>query len=452
MACGARFRATVGAGLSSVAVLSLACSNLLGISEPFPRASGDGGSGTGAMGGLAEAGDEAGGTDGDGTDAAGASSAAGASGAPPAACPTEGDRQCAGPAGKTPQICRAGEWLANPAQNAGNDCPVLCRAGECQDCEEPATRCSGATQQRCQGGAWVDAQACASYCLGGECSTPPSCRALGNHPCAGQISCCRALEVPGGSFVRDYDAQEYDSKNYTATVSSFLMDKFEVTVGRLVGFVDAYTGPNREKGDGKSAHIANDPGWQVGYPLPADANALRAMLNCNETTWTDLENGDLNLPVNCLNFYVAYDFCIWDGGRLPTEAEWNAAAAGGSEQRVYPWSVPADIVIDAKHAYYGQPGGFPIAVGSKPLGDGRWGHSDLAGNVSEWTLDYYTQPYPSSTCNDCMNATASATRVLRGGAFTSNAESQKVSLRGSRDPAFGRQTVGFRCVRDIPTP
>jgi formylglycine-generating enzyme required for sulfatase activity len=151
-----------------------------------------------------------------------------------------------------------------------------------------------------------------------------------------------------------------------------------------------------------------------------------------------------------VNFYVAYAFCIWDGGRLPTEAEWNYAAAGGKQQRVYPWSVESDQGLDGDHAFFGQtPQDMPIDVGSKPKGDGRWGQSDLSGNLAEWTLDYYSSQYPSTVCNDCVNETPQSTRVVRGGAYLFNAKSQQVGYRTSAVPESGWPYIGFRCVRDL---
>src|ERR1700730_5736435 len=58
-------------------------------------------------------------------------------------------------------------------------------------------------------------------------------------------------------------------------------------------------------------------------------------------TWTASAGSHENLPINCVNWYEAYSFCIWDGGFLPSEAEWEYAAAGGARQRTYPWGPTA---------------------------------------------------------------------------------------------------------------
>jgi len=80
----------------------------------------------------------------------------------------------------------------------------------------------------------------------------------------------------------------------------------------------------------------------------------------------------------------------WDGGFLPSEAEWNYAASGGNEQRVYPWSAgPTSTIIDDSYAVYC---GNACAVGTqnvgyRPKGDGKFGQADLAGNLWERVLD-----------------------------------------------------------------
>lgn len=104
--------------------------------------------------------------------------------------------------------------------------------------------------------------------------------------------------------------------------------------------------------------------------------------------------------MNCLNWYEASAFCIWDGGFLPTEAEWIVAAVGGNDHRAYPWSQPPTATdLDCSYANQsrcvlsGQ-----NRVGSEsPKGDGKYGHADLVGNVSEWLTDSYYM----RSCFDC---------------------------------------------------
>lgn len=220
-----------------------------------------------------------------------------------------------------------------------------------------------------------------------------TCGAVGND------NCCNSPKVPGGSYDRSYDIagdSVSGNTNSPATVSDFRLDKYLVTVGRFRVFVAAGMGTQmKPPGQGEGAHskVANS-GWNVSWNanLVTTTADLIAALQCDSRyqTWTDLPAANEHRPINCITWYEAMAFCAWDQGHLPTEAEWNYAAAGGDDQRAYPWSNPASsTLIDGSHVSYNDGANCVgdgaagcavtdlVPVGSKPLGDGRWGQSDL---------------------------------------------------------------------------
>ena len=326
------------------------------------------------------------------------------------------------------QRCDSGGQWANETA-----CALGCSAGACLECTAGETTCSAGGVSACAAGFWDAPVACASgSCAGGACvDAPPSCTGggdgLSNCGPTGTESCCATALVPGGSFVQDNDPR------YAATVSSFRLDTYEITVGRFRRFVEAMAaGWMPRPGDGKHAHLAGglgleergaagtyETGWDPTWPLPADWPAAFASgWSCN---WTDQPGAGENKAMNCLHWQEAYAFCIWDGGFLPSEAEWNFAAAGGDEQRLYPWG--SDDPESGDYAMHSEAcaGGWcmaPDVVGTKPLGRARWGQFDLAANAGEWVLDWYEDPYPSGApCVDCVNLSSTRTmRGLRGGA------------------------------------
>jgi formylglycine-generating enzyme required for sulfatase activity len=241
-------------------------------------------------------------------------------------------------------------------------------------------------------------------------------------------------------------------------VSAFQLDVYEVTVGRFRAFVDAGRGTQlAPPGEGEGAHPAlPGSGWSsewVGELAPG-SDALRAALSCSAyATWTDEPCANEARPINCVTWYEALAFCAWDGGRLPTEAEWAYAAAGGDEQRLYPWggAAPAARAVyactgDGSAAGDCAPGDL-LPVGSRsPAGDGRWGGADLAGNVMEWTLDVY-HVAPPVPCLDCADLTRGVTRVPRGGSFATDELGLATTTRGGLPPDLHTHEIGFRCVR-----
>ena len=318
--------------------------------------------------------------------------------------------------------------------------------------------------------------ASASTTDGGGSAIPagPSCAATGTglSTCgSGTESCCTSLLVTGGSFDRSYDGISTNgaSKDFPATLSDVALDKYEVTVARFRAFVDAeVAGWLPAAGSGKHAFLSGgglnggkEPGWDASWSanLATSASDWTENLACDPTygTWTASAGANDDHPINCVDWYEAYAFCIWDGGFLPSEAEWNYAGAGGDQQRVYPWSAsypPGSTTLDCSLADYSAdwpktacvPSGTTKVGAESPLGDGRWGHADLAGNVFEWNLDWYAATY-SPTCDDCANLTAAPYRVIRGGSFDASPACLLNSLRETSTPDGRSSQIGFRCAR-----
>ena len=292
----------------------------------------------------------------------------------------------------------------------------------------------------------------------------PSCFGLAATcgPSGDEDCCSTAQPIPGGTFYRSYDVASdgmYPSMSYPATVSPFVLDKYEVTVGRFRKFVEAGMGtsanpPPTGVGARRLNGMDEQGGWDANWNavLATDTTPFVAALKCNQyQSWTDTPGANEELPINCITWYEAFAFCAWDGGFLPTEAEWNFAAAGGSEQRAYPWSLPpATTAIDCSFANYNTdcvnpPNGAVNHVGSEsPRGDGRWNQADLTGNVWEWTLDWYQDTYVSP-CDDCAELESSTLRVYRGGSFFGGSFRNGAHVGFSATRRVGN--VGVRCIR-----
>jgi len=249
-------------------------------------------------------------------------------------------------------------------------------------------------------------------------------------------------------------------------ISPFRLDKYEVTVGRFKQFIAAYDDWHKSKGNPKVGAGAAPAG--SGWPsngngnLPANAAALASGSNQNCLAEEEtLQGADLTLPINCVTWYEAYAFCIWDAGRLPTVVEWHYAASAGFDGRTYPWG----STFDPSDSVYGctGDGSAPndcamtdiLPVGSRPLGAGLWGHLDLSGSMWEWTLDTSEANNkfpPASPCNDCIATQPTGDFALRGGAWDAGPET---SYADSNSAYFGSPSGdfpdwGFRCAGNAP--
>jgi formylglycine-generating enzyme len=299
---------------------------------------------------------------------------------------------------------------------------------------------------------------------GTDATTHPSCQGVAAICGPDESSdCCSSSVIPGGTFLRSYDGVNYTDQGYPATLSAFRLDTYEITVGRFREFVEAGYGTSANPpahGSGANPNNPQDQGWESRWSsmLAPNTGALTSQIKCDPTyqasheAWTDSPSSNESKPINCISWFEAFAFCVWDGGRLPSEAEWNYAASAGNEQRVYPWSNPPDsTTIQAGLAVYcsSEPGSCDLLrnVGTaSPRGDGKWGHADLSGSVWEWARDWF-DALPVNPCKDCAQLTGSSSRVVRGGCFTSDASGLFASARGNCRPSSRNSAIGGRCAR-----
>jgi formylglycine-generating enzyme required for sulfatase activity len=247
------------------------------------------------------------------------------------------------------------------------------------------------------------------------------------------------VRIPGGTFMMgSHDGDDDEKPEHKVTLGPYAMDKTEVTVAAYAACV-------------KAGACTEPDGYQS---------------TGSKQLCTYGASGKEQHPVNCVDWTQAEKFCRWKGGRLPTEAEWEHAARG-SDGRKYPWGntepngrlangCGRDCVALAKRvlnqdwtaAAWADDGWEATSpVGTFPAGASPFGLLDMAGNVWEWTSDWYGA-YSSSNQVDPKGASSGATRVCRGGSwFNSSAAFLRAANRVRNDPSSRVADVGFRCAR-----
>lgn len=214
------------------------------------------------------------------------------------------------------------------------------------------------------------------------------------------------------------DGEESERPAHTMTVKPFYIDLTEVTNEQYQKFID-------EKG------YPAPPSWQ-GNRFPA---------------------GSEKLPVTDVSWEDANAYAQWAGKRLPTEEEWEFAARGSDDRKIFPWGEDwrdnaANVMADEKDQKQ------LVAVGQFSAGASIFGVLDLIGNAWEWTASDY-QAYPGGKVEALPGF--SNLKVIRGGSFQSLAKKTTATLRrgwpgsrkdwpANRKPDYGQ--TGFRCAQD----
>ncbi|MEO6391036.1 MAG: formylglycine-generating enzyme family protein [Pyrinomonadaceae bacterium] len=219
---------------------------------------------------------------------------------------------------------------------------------------------------------------------------------------------------------------------HQVTLTQFYLDTYEVTNAQFKRFLD------------------RNPDWRRDRIAPKLHNG-NYLIDWNDRTFP---NGKFQHPVVNVSWYAAVAYCQWSGKRLPTEAEWEWAASGGSSGRAYPWG---NDPVDPKRANYaGSKFGTTTPVGSYPANG--YGLHDMAGNVWEFLADEWgpygaaAQTNPVAGGNfivDRNYLTVISRRVIRGGSWGGGPINLRVTYRDSHPPEGAKDFVGFRCARSI---
>jgi formylglycine-generating enzyme required for sulfatase activity len=257
------------------------------------------------------------------------------------------------------------------------------------------------------------------------------------------------VSIPGGTFwMGDADLDKDSKPVHKVTLSPYCIDKTEVTVAAFRTCVQA----------GECAPPSATIEWKDLKPE-------------DKTKWSQFctwGRGAMDQhPINCVDWNQATAYCVWTGGRLPTEAEWEFAARG-RDGRKYPWGdeepdatrlnacgpecasmAKERLALKWNPMYPGNDGWAATApVGKYPKGASPFGVLDMAGNVWEWTGDEFANYSEVNDSNPHRYERADSLRVDRGGGWNGNHPSWfRAANRGRTVPGNRSINLGFRCAR-----
>jgi formylglycine-generating enzyme required for sulfatase activity len=276
-------------------------------------------------------------------------------------------------------------------------------------------------------------------------------------PAAGQPE---MVFVKGGTcWLGDTLGDADESPLHSVQLSDFFIAKTETTLAQFEDFIRA-TAYRTDAGRGEGSYVWDSLGWH----------------KKDGVDWRHTENGRLrpstqnDYPVIHVSWNDAAQYCNWlseqsglrkvydfrhdslfridgsaNGYRLPTEAEWEYAAAGGKTVKTDPYAgakQPAAIAW-----YSGNASRHPHPVGQKR--PNALGIHDLSGNVWEWCHDWYDAGFyaKSQHARHPSGPDSGEMRCLRGGSWNNSGKHLRIANRSSRYPDFRDGSVGFRVAR-----
>jgi iron(II)-dependent oxidoreductase len=254
------------------------------------------------------------------------------------------------------------------------------------------------------------------------------------------------IAIPGGKILlgaTPHDGFVFDNEKWAhdVEVSPFRIARTAVSNREFAAFV--------EDGGYRRRECWSEDGWQWREELKADTPSYWIKKGSN---WM-LAHFDrlISLPLDCavihVNWFEAEAYCRWARRRLPTEVEWELAAAtergNTNVKRRYPWG---EEPIGTEHAHLDGFVSGPCPVDSFPHGDSAWGCRQMLGNVWEWVENWF-QPYPGFEIDPYQEYSApwfGNHKVLRGGGFATRARLLRNTWRNFYTPERRDVFAGFR--------
>lgn len=280
----------------------------------------------------------------------------------------------------------------------------------------------------------------------------------------------RFIHLSGGEFLMGTDSEvgypdDGEGPVRKVKVNSFFIDCYTVTNKDFQAFID----------DTGYITDAEKYGWSFVFHLLISEKIEKQVIQVVQQTpwwfvvegayWKQPEGPDsaienrMDHPVVHVSWNDAIAYCQWAGTRLPTEAEWEFAARGGLEQKIYPWG--NELMNNGEFQCNIWQGTFPNEntakdgyISTAPVHSftpNHYGLFNVVGNVWEWCADWFT---PSHTKAEQINPTGPAkgdAKVMKGGSFLchdSYCNRYRVAARTANTPDSSSSNIGFRCVKD----
>ena len=266
----------------------------------------------------------------------------------------------------------------------------------------------------------------------------------------------KMIPIAGGEYVIGADDGPASSRpQHVVTLTPLVIDAHEVTNAAFAAFLntlDINAKRNVPAGELRPEDVEGPDADRV---WGGTAGTDRAFIEMDDTDARIgiqdgrfvAEPGYSDHPVSESTWRGAVAFCAWRGARLPSEAEWEAAARG-PDGRTYPWGA---ALPTPERAGFDRGRGETDPVGSHTAGSTPEGIHDLSGNVAEWTSSLF-KPYPYDHADGREDPLAPGERTTRGGdhVFDVALEQLTAIFRDgfSRDPRRGHRHIGFRCAKD----